>query len=78
MPVAVKIVLGFLLETMIYSSQVLDLTNSGGYGFHLMWWTLDPIRKWLVTPKTFVPLVVISMTCRVHTSVRVVITFPLQ
>ena len=30
--------------------------SGGSHGFHLMQWALYPIREWLVTPTTLVPL----------------------
>ena len=36
--------------------QVLDHPSSVRHGFHLMGWLLNPIKKCLVTPTIFVPL----------------------
>lgn len=47
---------GFLLGPCIVYSQVLGHFSSVRDGSHLMEWALNPSKKWLVTPVTFVPL----------------------
>lgn len=62
------IVFGFSLGLQLIYPQMLGYPNLVGHGFHLIEWSLDLIRSWLVTP-TFV-LKCTSMSCRQVTIVN--------
>ena len=57
------VLFGFPLGPWAIQSQVLGDPKSIGYGFHLMQWALSPIRYWLVTSMSCVPLLY-SVSCR--------------
>lgn len=51
-----KIVVGFPLGAWPILSWILGHFSRVRNGFHFMQWTSNPIRKWLVIPRTFGPL----------------------